>query len=91
MKLNATLTTIALVFTASVTASIEKIEPMNWWVGMKEPVFQILLYGPQVGDCEVVIHDERVRLQRAETVESRNYLFLYIAVQDGATAGGLLH
>lgn len=76
-----------LSFTTVAGAAIDRVEPSNWWLGMKEPVFQILLHGVGVGDATPVIESDLVTLERVERVESKNYLFLYLKVSDTATPG----
>lgn len=76
-----------LVFSATLSAAIERIEPMNWWVGMKEPVFQILIYGDGIGTAIPSIESEQVTLERWQRVESENYLFLYVRVGVSAEGG----
>jgi len=33
--------------------SIERIEPPNWWVGMKYDTVQIMIYGENLSDVEI--------------------------------------
>ncbi|HLK96546.1 MAG TPA: cyclomaltodextrinase N-terminal domain-containing protein, partial [Hymenobacter sp.] len=33
----------------SQNAQIQRINPTNWWVGMKNPAVQLLVYGPNAG------------------------------------------
>ena len=36
--------------------TISRVEPANWWIGMKKTEFQILVYGPNIGRSKVLIH-----------------------------------
>jgi len=56
------------------------IEPLNWWVNMKSPRFQILVHGDRVGECEVVISDEKVNLIKINKLENNNYVALDIEI-----------
>lgn len=69
------LTSLLCVFTTLCSASVERVEPAHWWVGMNEPVFQLMLYGPEVGTKTPEIHAEGIRIERVERVNSVNYLF----------------
>ena len=56
------------------------VEPLNWWVNMKSPRFQILVHGDRVGECEVVISDEKVNLIKINKLENNNYVALDIEI-----------
>ena len=58
-------------------AEIERIEPACWWVDMKNPELQIMVYGKNIAHSEVSIDYPGVRLKEVVRLESANYLFLY--------------
>ena len=43
-----------LVISASVTAQLERIEPPNWWVGMKDNSLQLMLKGTNLNKFDQV-------------------------------------
>jgi len=63
--------------------TISRVEPANWWIGMKKTEFQILVYGPNIGRSKVLIHYPGVTLKEAARVESPNYIFLYVNIASG--------
>ncbi|RZK74267.1 MAG: alpha-amylase, partial [Pedobacter sp.] len=67
--------------------SISRIEPENWWTGMKKAEFQILVYGPGIGNAKVSLNYKGVTLNQAVKVENPNYVFLYVNVSKNAKAG----
>lgn len=67
--------------------SVERAEPLHWWVGMHNPELQIVLYGPDIGDCEVKLPKEGMELKQVQRVENTNYLFLDIEMNSRASAG----
>lgn len=67
--------------------SIQRAEPLHWWVGMHNPELQIILYGTDIGDCEVKVPKAGMELKRVHRVENKNYLFLDVAIQGDAQAG----
>ncbi|TYP97822.1 glycosidase [Sphingobacterium allocomposti] len=67
--------------------SIQRAEPLHWWVGMHNPELQIILYGTDIGDCEVKLPKAGMELKRVHRVENKNYLFLDVAIQGDAQAG----
>ncbi|UIR56409.1 glycoside hydrolase family 13 protein [Sphingobacterium sp. SRCM116780] len=67
--------------------SIQRVEPMNWWVGMKTSNVQLIIYGKNLGKSTVKIQKEGLTLLKTHTVENSNYLFLDVAIEADATAG----
>ena len=56
------------------------VEPLNWWVDMKSPRFQILVHGNNVGECDVTISDKKVKLIKINKLENSNYLALDLEI-----------
>jgi len=65
---------------------IDRIEPLNWWVGMNNPSLQILLYGDDIGALTPVISHANVQLKKVQSVENPNYLFLDLLLADDMAA-----
>ncbi|MEI6946951.1 glycoside hydrolase family 13 protein [Paraflavisolibacter sp. H34] len=86
-----------LLFFISVNASqaqkgapaIRRIHPTNWWVGMKNPNLQLLVYGPSAGRLAYSVNYPGVTLVKTQTVENPNYAFLDLVI-DGSTRPGTL-
>ena len=70
-------------------AEIERIEPACWWVDMKNPELQIMVYGKNIAHTEVSIDYPGVRLKEVVRLESANYLFLYLDISEEAKAGSM--
>lgn len=66
---------------------IEHIEPLNWWVGMKNPQLQLLVYGKEMAALEPRIQYPGVTLERVERTGNPNYLFLYLHIAPETAAG----
>jgi len=62
------------------------VEPLNWWVDMKSPKFEILVHGDKVGECDVNISDERIKLIKAINLENPNYIVLGIQILERSKA-----
>jgi glycosidase len=69
--------------------AVLRIEPPNWWVGMKDPNLQILLYGPNIGDNQVKIKHRGVKLIRFSCPGNKNYLFLDLTIRSTTQPGTL--
>ena len=63
--------------------SIQRIDPTDWYVGMKNPKVQLMVYGTGIKDAEVSINYPGAVIDSIVRLDSPNYLLLYL---DLATA-----
>ena len=68
-------------------AQIKHLEPMNWWVGMKDPNLQIMVNGKGIGNTTVSISYPGVKLKNTIKGDSENYLFINLII-DATTKPG---
>ena len=62
---------------------INRIEPANWFVGMKNPQLQLMVYGFGIRDVQSVETDySGVFVDSLVRLDSPNYLFVYLNVRD---------
>ena len=71
----------------SQSPSVQRIDPTNWFVGMKNPKLQLLVYGKNINDCEVKISYPGISLDKVHKVENPNYLFLDVTIAPETQAG----
>lgn len=81
------LTALTATFAQQVT--IQRVNPTNWWVGMKNPNVQLLIYGPNAGTMTYAISYPGVKLVKTNTVENPNYAFLDVVISPAAKPGTL--
>lgn len=67
--------------------SINRIEPGNWWVGMKLNTITLLVYGKEIQNLEPSIKYDGLKLLKVQKVENPNYLFVTIEISSAAKAG----
>ncbi len=64
-----------------------RIDPTDWYVGMKDPSLQLMFYGKGVRDVKEVTTDyPGVTVDSVVRLDSPNYLFVYLNLK-GAKAG----
>lgn len=81
MKFRAFLIVILLAGISSAQQfSIERIEPPNWWVGMKHDTVQIMVYGKNLSDVELYPQHGPIEIINVHKAESPNYLFIDLAI-----------
>jgi len=76
-----------LVICAQLVAQIQHVEPLNWWVGMKNPHLQLLIQGNNVGEMTPHIHYKGVSIQKVSKGDSKNYLFIDLEIAENTKAG----
>ncbi|MBQ3699396.1 MAG: glycoside hydrolase family 13 protein [Prevotella sp.] len=81
---------LANVLTMSAAKSkvtVDRIDPTDWFVGMKNPQVQLMVYGRGIRDVESVTTDyPGVRIDSVVRLDSPNYLLIYMNVRE-AKAG----
>lgn len=69
---------------------IQRINPTNWWVGMKNQNLQILVYGKNISKAKVSLKPYAgVKLLKTQKVENPNYIFVDLDITKAAKAGNL--
>lgn len=66
---------------------LKKVEPAFWWVGMKNPDLQLLVYGDNISLYQPVINYNGVKIKQVIKVENPNYLFLNLNISEEVKAG----
>ena len=60
--------------------AIERVEPLNWWVGFKDTSLQLLIHGNKVADKKVSLNYAGVKLVGIQKVDNPNYLFVNLQI-----------
>jgi glycosidase len=64
-----------------------RIEPMNWWIGMKNQELQLLVYGDKIGETVPAISYPGVGIKQVHKADSKNYLFIDLVISKTTKAG----
>lgn len=65
--------------------SVTRLEPPDWWTGMKDNKLELMVYGPAISDLEPVITDKMIRILKVTRVENPNYLFILLEIDRAIT------
>jgi glycosidase len=76
-----------LLATISLHAQDLRIEPLNWWVGMKNTKLQLLVHGKDLKGSEVISKKPGLKIVKVNQADSPNYLFIDCEVAQNAQAG----
>ncbi len=75
------------IITMNAAVKIDRIDPTDWFAGMKNPQLQLMVYGKNIASVKEVITDyPHVRIDSVVRLDSPNYLLLYLNLQ-GAQPG----
>lgn len=67
---------------------ITRIEPENWFAGMKNPQVQLMVYGHNIREAQVSTDYPGARIDSLVRLDSPNYLLIYINL-NGAKPGNM--
>ena len=76
-----------LLASISLHAQDLRIEPLNWWVGMKNTKLQLLVHGKDLKGSEVISKKPGLKIVKVNQADSPNYLFIDCEVAKNAQAG----
>ncbi len=77
-----------LIFTSlNLLAQINHVEPLNWWVGMKNQNIQLLVNGNAVGETTPEINYSGVTIKKINKADSKNYLFIDLDIAKNTKPG----
>ena len=77
---------VVLLMSAAAKVKVTRIDPTDWYVGLKNPTLQLMVYGPNVRDAEVSVDYPNVRIDSIARLDSPNYLLVYLNLS-GAQPG----
>jgi glycosidase len=60
--------------------SVEKIEPPNWWTGMKTDKIQLMIYGSNLNGVEAYFVFDGIKVIGQHFVENSSYMFIDIEI-----------
>lgn len=79
---------IVLAFSSPLfSQTISRIDPGNWWVGMKFNTITLLVYGNNISDLQPSFQYSNVELIQTQKVENKNYLFITLKINPTAKPG----
>ena len=70
----------------SAAPKVDRIEPANWFVGMKNPSLQLMVYGTGIRNAEVTTDYAGVSIDSLVRLDSPDYLLVYLNLK-GAQPG----
>ena len=63
----------------SAAGKVDRIDPTNWFVGMRNPLVQLMVYGKDIAKVKTVTTDyPGVVVDSIVRLDSPNYLLVYL-------------
>ena len=75
------LSLILCVMTIRATVKIDRIDPANWFVGMKNTSLQLMIYGENIRQADVTTDYDGVKIDSIVHLDSPNYLLVYLNLE----------
>ncbi len=66
---------------------IQRIEPLNWWIGFKNSALQLLVHHPNISEWTPEISYQGVSIENVNKADSPNYLFIDLNISENTKAG----
>ena len=86
MKLKTLALSLLATLAANAAVNIDRVEPTNWYAGMKNPSLQLMVYGKGIKQANVSIDYAGVKVDSVVRLDSPDYLLVYLNLQ-GAQPG----
>ncbi|MCI6145095.1 MAG: glycoside hydrolase family 13 protein [Bacteroidales bacterium] len=86
MKLKTLALSLLATFAANAAVNIDRVEPTNWYAGMKNPSLQLMVYGKGIKQANVSTDYAGVKVDSVVRLDSPDYLLVYLNLQ-GAQPG----
>ena len=86
MKLKTLALSLLATFAANAAVNIDRVEPTNWYAGMKNPSLQLMVYGKWIKQANVSTDYAGVMVDSVVRLDSPDYLLVYLNLQ-GAQPG----
>lgn len=75
--------------TSLASTNIDRIEPANWFVGMKNSSLQLMVYGKNIRNSRVSVDYPGVKIDSLVRLDSPDYLLVYLNI-GGAKPGEMM-
>ena len=68
-------------------AQLERVEPLNWWIGFKDQSLQLLVKEDKIGSSTPKISYAGVTIDKVNKADSPNYLFIDLTIAESTKVG----
>jgi glycosidase len=72
---------------AAAPSTIQHLEPLNWWVGMKDPALQLMVHGPGLGALTPAVDYPGVQITGVHHTDNPDFLFVDLLIAPDTQPG----
>lgn len=66
---------------------VNKVEPANWWTGMKLNKIQLMVYGNNLSEFSVSVNTKDIVIESIHSMPNKDYSFIDLNISPNAAAG----
>lgn len=66
---------------------VDKIEPPNWWTGMKWNKVQLMIYGENLNGIKASFNDQKIKVNKVHKIDNSRYAFIDITIPSNLKPG----
>lgn len=66
---------------------VDKIEPPNWWTGMKWNKVQLMIYGANLKNISAQFNSDNISIEKVTQIENTDYAFIDIVISEELLPG----
>ncbi len=78
---------ILLVSNYSVAQTIDRVDPPNWWIGMKYNRIEVLVHGKDISKAIFSTKENDVTIYKVTFPENKNYAYIDLGISEDAKPG----
>ena len=67
--------------------SMTQVEPPFWWIGMKNPLVQLMVHGQNIADARPQVKGTQLGIRASHVLESSNYIFVDLEIGEDVKPG----
>ncbi|MBM4170838.1 MAG: alpha-amlyase [Ignavibacteria bacterium] len=67
--------------------TVTKIEPPNWWTGMKWNKIQLMIYGENLSNISAQFNDKKISINKIHKIDNPSYAFIDITIPINLESG----
>lgn len=91
MKKNIIIITLFFIGLMGYSQKIERVEPPNWWVGMKYNQLELMIYGDNISEFTPSVDSQNITIKNIVRTDNKNYLFINIDVSKAVVGKFSIH
>lgn len=62
---------------------VDKIEPPNWWEGMKWNKVQLMIYGKNLNNFSASFNSDKIKIEKVYSLNNTSYAFIDVIIDGG--------